>query len=110
MKTKVMRAGDVAYLLRRELGPMRDWSDCLADMRGNKTDVCGVRLQPVGVMSAGCGRPIYHPFSVIEFIKEVRLRCPNAQKDVPYQTIEVEIDLSDERYWKNIKAKTVTIH
>lgn len=110
MKVKGMRAGDVAYLLRRELGPIRDWSDCLADMRAEKTDVCGVRLLPVGVMSAGCGRPIYHPTSVVAFVKEVRLQCPEAQKNVPYQTIEVEIDLSDERHWKQIKAKPITIH
>lgn len=110
MKIKGMRAGDVAYLLRCELGPLRDWSDALADMRAEKTDVCGVRLLPVGIMSAGCRRPIYHPASVVEFIKEIRLLCPEAKKGIPYQTVEVEIDLDDERGWKHVKATPITIH
>ncbi|UCV22857.1 hypothetical protein [Ferribacterium limneticum] len=110
MKLKGMRSSEVSYLLRRELGPIRDWSDCLADMRAEKTDIAGLRLLPLGVMAAGCGRPIYQPASVIEFIKEVRLLIPEARKGISYQTVEVEIDLLDERCWKHRKAKPVTIH
>jgi len=33
MKLKVISAPEVAYLLRRELGPTRNWDDTLADMR-----------------------------------------------------------------------------
>lgn len=113
MKIKGIRAGDVAYLLRRELGPMRDWSDCLADMRAEKTDIGGVRLLPVGVMSVGCPRPIYHPTSVVEFIKEIRRLYSDtgeALKNAPIQAVEVEIDLLDERGWRNRKAKPITIH
>lgn len=113
MKIKALRAAEVAHILRRALGPMRDWSDCLADMRAEKTDIGGVRLLPVGVLSAGCRRPIYHPASVAAFIEEIRRLCSDtgeAVKDAPLQTVEVEIDLSDERGWKHVKAKPITIH
>lgn len=110
MKTKVLRAAEVAHVLRRALGPMRDWSDALADMRAEKTDVGGVRLLPVGVLSAGCRRPVYHPASVAEFINEVRLRCLESRKDAPLQAVEVEIDLFDERGWRQIVAKPSKIH
>ena len=111
MKVNGLRAGDVAYLLRRELGPMREWSDCLADMRSGKTDVGGIRLLPMGVLSSGCNRPIYHPASVVGFIREIRrLYSEIAVKDAPIQAVEVEIDLLDERHWKSIKATPITIH
>ena len=110
MKIKALRAAEVAHILRRALGPIRDWSDALADMRAEKSNVCGISLLPVGVLSAGCSRPIYHPASVAEFIKEVQEACPEALADTPLQTVEIEIDLFDERHWKQRKAKPVTIH
>jgi len=113
MKTKVLRAAEVAHILRRALGPMRDWSDCLADMRAEKTDIGGLRLLPVGVLSAGCRRPIYHPASIAEFINKIRQlysETGEVVKDAPIQAVEVEIDLSDERCWKHVKAMPITIH
>ncbi len=113
MKIKALRAAEVAHILRRALGPMRDWSDCLADMRADKTDIGGVRLLPVGVLSAGCPRPIYHPASIAEFITKVRQLYSDtgeAVKDAPIQAVEVEIDLDDERDWKHVKAKPIAIH
>lgn len=108
MKIKALRAAEVVHLLRRALGPIRDWSDALADMRADKTSIDGISLLPVGTLSSG--RPVYHPASVAEFIKEVRKSCPGALPGAPLQTVEVEIDLSDERGWKHIKVIPVTIH
>ncbi len=110
MKVKAIPAGEVAFILRRALGPMRDWADALADMRGEKTSVCGVRLMPAGEVHDGrCYRPLYTAAAIKEFIREVSA-AGGSMKDVPIRTYDVDIDLDDERGWKHRKVKPVTAH
>lgn len=110
MKTKIYPAGEVAYVLRQALGPLREWSDCLADMRRDKTDLDGFRLLPTCRIRDGrCWRPGYAADSVIEFIREIRSLHPEIETHTPARGFEVEFDPSDECSW-TVRKLSATIH
>lgn len=100
MKIKVIPAPEVACLLRRELGPMRNWDDNLADMRRGKVTIQGSILLPhcMGRHANGW-RPMYAIPDVVDFIKAVRAAVPGAARNVPYQVKTAYIDPSDTRPW-----------
>lgn len=111
MKVKVFSSGEVAHMLRLALGPMREWSDCLADMRRDKTDIDGLRLLPACKVRDGrAWRPAYAAENIIEFVLEVRGRHPEIMTREPIRGFEVELDPLDARSWSVRKIKPATIH
>jgi hypothetical protein len=104
MKVKVMPSPEVAYLLRRELGPIRAWDDCLADMRNGKTHVDGYTLLPECRGKGGTAwRPLYRTSEVLEFIKAVRAANPSANRYAPLQIKTAFTDPADLRPWRQRK-------
>lgn len=100
MKTTIYPAGEVAYALRMALGPLREWSDCLSDMRRGKTDLDGYRLLPTCRIHDGrCWRPGYTAASVVEFIKEIRELHPEIGTRTLPKGFEIEVDPCDGRAW-----------
>ncbi|NIA54855.1 hypothetical protein HAV22_14550 [Massilia sp. TW-1] len=100
MKLKVLSAPEVAYLLRRELGPTRNWDDTLADMRRGKVEVHGCILLPNCMgKHAHAWRPMYAAPDILAFIAAVRAADPCATRNVPYQVKTVHADPTDTRPW-----------
>lgn len=100
MKLKVISAPEVAYLLRRELGPLRNWDDTLADMRRGRVEVHGLTLMPTCKGKyAGAWRPMYAIPDVLAFIKAVRAAAPSAARGVPYQVKTAHTHPGDIRPW-----------
>jgi hypothetical protein len=111
MKAKIYPAGEVAYVLRQALGPLREWSDCLSDMRRGKTDLDGFRLLPTCRIRDGrAWRPAYEAGSVTEFIREIRALHPEIMTRTPARGFEIEIDPADERAWFVRKLSPMTKH
>lgn len=110
MKTNIIPAPEVAYILRRELGPVRAWDDCLADMRKDKTTVNGYILKPACRAQDGrAWRPMYLAGDVVEFIKAVRTVNPTATRHAPLQVKTTLLDPADHRHWKVRKLTTTTV-
>lgn len=100
MKLKVLSAPEVAFLLRNELGPWRNWDDTLADMRRSKVEVHGCTLLPTCVGKyARAWRPMYAAADVLDFITAVRAADPAAARKVPYQVKIAHMDPTDTRPW-----------
>lgn len=98
MKVRLMSAPEVAFLLRKELGPIRAWDDCLADMRRDKVAVNGYMLKPV--CRALDGRPMYRTSEIVEFIVAVRAANPAAQRNASPQVKTAILDPTDRRSWR----------
>ncbi|MFC5549519.1 hypothetical protein [Massilia aerilata] len=101
MKLKVMTAPETAYLLRRELGPLRNWDDTLSDMRrGRVESVHGATLLPICKGKyQGAWRPMYAAADVLAFIKAVLAADPGAVRHAPYQVKTALTDPTDTRPW-----------
>jgi hypothetical protein len=103
-------AGEVASILRRYLGPLREWSDCLADMRTGKTNVAGNVLLPTGLVhDLRAWRPAYAPADIARFIRAVLADVPEAESNVPARFLTVTVDSSDTRSWKARKLTSATL-
>lgn len=108
MTTKVYPAGEVAYILRQALGPLREWSDCLADMRQDKTSLDGFQLLPTcRIKGVRQWRPAYDAASIAAFIHEIRVRHPEIVTKAPAMGVNVELDPLDERRWPHRKLSVV---
>jgi hypothetical protein len=109
-RAKVYPAGEVASELRRYLGPLREWSDCLSDMRIGKTTVAGHVLLPIGRVHDGrAWRPAYTAADIARFIRAVRVDVPEAESNVPARAMTVTIDRSDIRSWKARKLPSAML-
>lgn len=94
-------APEAAYVLRSMLGPMRSWSDFLADVIRNKADIDGLTLQPCCRLHDGRAlRPHYARSDIMAFIREVRAIYPDAMP-TPVKSTRLEID--DGVYWRHQK-------
>lgn len=95
-------AGEVAFILRKKLGPLRSWSDFLADCIRAKTSIQGLVLMPCArVRSGGSLRPVYDARDILVFVNAVRalsLASPVLTGGIVTHT--VEIDSTDRRHWK----------
>jgi hypothetical protein len=101
MKIKMMPSPEVAAFLRRALGPIRAWDDCLADMRIEKTSVSGLVLLPFATVHDGkAARPYYRTSDIEEFVRAVNAANPDARPGIPLKIVEVEYDPADRRSWK----------
>ncbi|MGZ3182934.1 MAG: hypothetical protein ACXU8N_10880 [Telluria sp.] len=113
MKMQVISAPEVAYLLRRELGPLRNWDDTLADMRRGRVEVHGQSLLPTcKAKFAGAWRPMYAVADVVDFIKAVRSADPRAARHAPYQVRIALTEPTDARPWykRRLLVASVTCH
>lgn len=96
--TKVISAGEAAFILRARLGPLRQWVDFLADNIRGKQDVAGHTLLPCGRQKDGKAlRPVYAVSDVAEFIANVLASVPCAGK-TPVKTATLAIDRR--RHWR----------
>lgn len=101
MKFTVMPSSEVAYLLRKELGPIRAWDDCLADMRRGKVTVNGYTLLPECRGKGGTAwRPMYQVSNVWGFIEAIRAVDPSVRRNEPPQIKTAIADPADCRPWK----------
>lgn len=101
MKINVIPAPEAAYLLRRELGPIRAWDTTLADMRRGRADVYGLTLLPkCQGKFAHAWRPMYAVDQVEAFIEAVRKANPSAARGVPHLVKTAHIDPTDVRPWR----------
>ena len=108
MKTSVLTKAETAFVLRTYLGPIRSWSDTLADMARHKTEVAGLVLLPVCRVHDGrAWRPAYRLADVVEFIRIVREHFRDAKKGVPPAKKSVDLDPSDHRHWRLRKLTTM---
>jgi hypothetical protein len=99
--TKVISSSEVAYLLRKYLGPGRAWDDVLADMRRDRTHVCNFVLEPsCRLKDERAWRPYYTATDVIEFIRNVRAACPTTGKDIRPIVRDALTDPTDRRPWR----------
>lgn len=109
MKLKVISAPEVAYLLRRELGPIRAWDDAVADMRRGRIEIHGLTLLPTCKGKyAGSWRPMYAIRDVVDFIKAVRAADPGAARHLPYQVKTAHTLPGDTRPWYTRKLPVAT--
>ncbi|SDC80563.1 hypothetical protein SAMN05428966_102376 [Massilia sp. PDC64] len=109
MKIKVLSAPEVAYLLRRELGPLRNWDDTLADMRRGRVEVNGDTLLPICKGKyAGAWRPMYAVADVLTFIAAVRAAALGTARHVPYQVKTAYTDPTDTRPWYTRKLSVAS--
>lgn len=100
MKLKVISAPEVAYLLRRELGPTRNWDDTLADMRRGRVEVHGYSLLPTCMGKyARAWRPMYATPDILAFIRAVRAADCGAARNLPYQVKTAHMEPTDTRPW-----------
>jgi hypothetical protein len=110
MKVKLLPASETAYMLRRALGPVRSWDDCLADMRRDKTSCYGFVLKPYAKMHDGkTHRPVYLATDVHDFITAILEIIPYKPEFRSARTYEVEIDPLDHRSWL-VRPVVPTIH
>ncbi len=110
MKMRIYPAGEVAYILRQTLGPLREWSECLTDMRLDRTNLDGFQLRPTcRIKISRHWRPGYDAASVAAFIREIRALRPEIATHTPPRGVQVEISPLDERAWY-LRKLPVTIH
>lgn len=101
MKFTVIPAPEVAYQLRRELGPIRAWEDALADMRRGKVKVHGCTLLPKCMgQHRGAWRPMYAVLDVDAFIEAVRKATPGTARGVPHLVKTAHTHPGDTRPWR----------
>lgn len=109
MLTLVLPSSEAAYVLRRLLGPIVAWDDCLADMRRGKTSIEGLRLVPACRYHDGLAwRPGYTKADILIFVTAVRAKRPDARSGIGLQAKTVELDPADMRFWKVKKVRALT--
>lgn len=84
MKDKTYSTSETVLILRQALGTFRAWDDCLADMRRDKTSVCGFILKPACRLHDGIAwRPVYAWQDIKTFIRDVFSAAPEARVRLP---------------------------
>ncbi len=95
--TDTISLSDAAYLLRQELGPIRNWVAFLNDInRGKSVNVHGLILEQCARLHDGLAyRPRYDVQDVRAFIMEVREANPAAKPaDIEIKPLPVDKRLS----------------
>jgi hypothetical protein len=101
VKTPVLPASEVAFILRRKIGPQRAWGDFLADCIRGRADFYGLTLLPTArVRYRGLDRPVYSVREVHEFVHEAIRLSPPLNSPASLMTYLVDFDLIDYRHWK----------
>lgn len=115
MKTTLaVTTSDAAFMLHYNLGPVRDWTQTLEDMRGKEKNYLKMSIKPFGKLKVCRSyRPAYRVSEVHNFIEEARLRSgitlPVAA--VPSDKIApqlVEDDPANTAHWKVRKLTPYT--
>jgi hypothetical protein len=108
LTVKAVTASEAAYMLRRELGPVRAWDAQLEEMRRNSEKTYhGLRLDPYGKRhSHGGKRPVYLRDSVDEFIRAARRVASHPVPTSDITTFDVEIDTAIVCPWQALTLTT----
>jgi hypothetical protein len=103
MRVCTLPAGEVAYMLRRDLGPQRAWSDFLTDCIQGKTNFHGLVLLPVAcIHRKGSRRPAYLKEDVFAFVRQaLAVSPPPSSNTKGWQVDIVDLDPSDLRPWRS---------
>lgn len=97
MKVNVINSTEVAYILRRRLGPVRHWDDVLTDMRRGRTSYCDQVLLPFCRLHDGrASRPYYRPADVKEFLDRVLAVEPAPSNVASIKAVVVDVDPADD--------------
>lgn len=95
MKMKIYSAAETVFILRKQLGPMRAWSDFLSDCIRIRTNLDGLMLMPINHVDDGrAKRPVYALEDIVAFIREIWRLHPEARKYVPPKGKWTDIDPS----------------
>ena len=100
MKAVILPAGEVAYALRKRLGPLRAWPDFLTDCIRHATSFHGLVLCPIGYVRKGGKRPVYLLKDVEEFIRRAEEVAEPVATTKGWLVDIVELDPADRRHWK----------
>lgn len=95
MLINTLSSAEAAFFLRCALGPVRNWSDFLADCIRDKSSHMGLTLLPVcRVRMSGdsCARPRYSAQQIKTFIKEALVLEPRPADAMQVRIQPVEID------------------
>jgi len=79
-RKSLISATEVQFALRLGLGPLRAWSDFLADCNRDRTNLFGLQLLPYGTRKMRAVRPMYCPAEVGDFIRAVWAEEPSLKK------------------------------
>ena len=94
---KLLTAGEAASVLWNQLGPIRNWSNFLADCIRSKQAIAGITLTPCARLQGMRGlRPAYSLADIEAFIRAVKAVMPDAGK--PACPVTVQLDTS--RGWR----------
>jgi hypothetical protein len=95
-RIQVVSQSEAVYMLRRSLGPIREWDAWLDDVvSGAGRSVAGLQLAPVAKLSDGyLEHPVYDMAAVRRFIASVRLALPESGEDMSVKTRPLMIDTS----------------
>lgn len=89
---------EAAYLLRDQLGPLRNWSDFLTDNIRGRQSLAGLQLLPIAKRrDRSSYRPVYDVAEVLAFIENVRKTVPSAGP-APVKTTALALDPT--RHWR----------
>lgn len=98
MIAQTITASDTAFLLRRELGPLRNWHDFLSDAIRDRASISDLTLLPCCQMHDGRAfRPRYNAREVLSFINAVKAACPEAG---PKGAVPIKLDITPTSIWK----------
>jgi len=96
--TPTISVAETDYLLRSELGPLRNWTHFLSDCSRGKQDIAGHTLTPCAMKNDGRAfRPVYSVEDIKTFIADVRAAVPSAGKTRITPTI---LAIDDGRHYR----------
>ncbi|MBE7370036.1 hypothetical protein [Ramlibacter pallidus] len=110
---KLLTASETQFALRLALGPVRAWSDFLADLAREKpkgVHVRGFKLFPVARRHDRCERPLYDPAEVAAFISNVWAADPTLRRDwTGVAKLDVEFDDEPTLSWRMRRAEPIRV-
>lgn len=96
--TPTLSVAETDYLLRSELGPLRNWTNFLSDCKRGKQDLAGHTLLPCAMkQDRRAFRPVYSVADIKAFIVAVKAAVPSAGKA---RITPVVLCIDDGRGWR----------
>lgn len=108
-----MDAGETAYVLRKLLGPKREWWNYLNDVRQGRTARTIPTLQPIGYVRNGLRRtriPVYRAGHILQFVQDWKRRYGYSEPSAKPELVYVMDDPSDRRHWRSRDLKIALGH
>jgi hypothetical protein len=98
--TYTISAAEAAYVLRRDLGPLRNWNEFLHDARRRAAYVAGYTVLPCCRQHDGIAyRPRYDIKAVREFVKRVKAAIPAKAGKATVESVPLELGRG--KHWQD---------